>query len=535
MKCDEDSRFGRRWNIYESMLHPPVDAMSVVPNTNTFEIKCKDKLFTISGVLFCGEDGLSKSCVHTTMRSIASLALNRDVSFQEILSIECLRGKDPVEGMSVKEIHAVFDALKVPYNSVDFSMMDAMNAGLPKPEEFILSAISAGSGAFLGFAVSDFNHLISVYGYIYDPVSVDFLTTAHYFKADRDVGRSISHWIGSYVCNDGNLGTYYHLPKNSPVISNATFISACLCHPAHYDAIQAEAIASNVLSSVIGSLPKTTEYWIQRLHHASTTNELILHATLLPCSKYLTYLSSVRDWHRFKESSDLITILKEHLDEPFIWVVEYSLADLIPSFQKLGEVVLLDTLITYDGSSGLMDLMILTRMPSSYFLNNKDGLVSIKSNLGHQTPFIQKQGSGHIIMQNYDYDVALSFAGEDRVIVEAVADLLKSKNITVFYDQYEKAVLWGKDLYQHLQGVYRDRAKYCVVFTSAAYAEKLWTRHELKQAQARAFQENEEYILPVRLDDTLIPGINDTTGYLDLRQEALGTLVDLLIEKLSLV
>ncbi len=49
------------------------------------------------------------------------------------------------------------------------------------------------------------------------------------------------------------------------------------------------------------------------------------------------------------------------------------------------------------------------------------------------------------------------------------------------------------------------------MFLSRNYAAKLWTNHEREAAQARAFRENEEYILPIRLDDTEIPGILQTT------------------------
>ena len=69
---------------------------------------------------------------------------------------------------------------------------------------------------------------------------------------------------------------------------------------------------------------------------------------------------------------------------------------------------------------------------------------------------------------DFDYDIAFSFAGEDRAIVEELAIKLTEKACRVFYDAYEKAALWGKDLYQHLQVVYCDRARYCVVIVSAA-------------------------------------------------------------------
>lgn len=45
---------------------------------------------------------------------------------------------------------------------------------------------------------------------------------------------------------------------------------------------------------------------------------------------------------------------------------------------------------------------------------------------------------------NYEYDVALSFAGEDRKFVKDCAEILRALNINVFYDNYEKEVLLGK-------------------------------------------------------------------------------------------
>jgi hypothetical protein len=69
-----------------------------------------------------------------------------------------------------------------------------------------------------------------------------------------------------------------------------------------------------------------------------------------------------------------------------------------------------------------------------------------------------------------------------------------------------------------LNAVYRDKAAHCVMFLSEHHARKMWTKHEREAAQARAFRENREYILPVRFDDTEIPGLNETIGYLDLRE-----------------
>lgn len=130
------------------------------------------------------------------------------------------------------------------------------------------------------------------------------------------------------------------------------------------------------------------------------------------------------------------------------------------------------------------------------------------------------------------YQVALSFAGEDRDYVQAVASLLREAGISVFYDRYEESTLWGKNLYDHLRHIYKEASEYTVMFISTAYAQKLWTNHERESAQERAFEERQEYILPVRFDDTILPSLSRNIGYIDLRDKSPEDLTDLIIQKL---
>lgn len=132
-----------------------------------------------------------------------------------------------------------------------------------------------------------------------------------------------------------------------------------------------------------------------------------------------------------------------------------------------------------------------------------------------------------------EFDVALSFAGEDREHAKQLADLLESGGYKCFYDEYNRAQLWGKNLLEHLETVYKDKAHFCVPFLSKHYEEKWWPRLELRSAAARAFKENREYILPVRLDDTEIKGILPTVMYLDLRELSIEEIYQDLKEKLS--
>jgi len=133
----------------------------------------------------------------------------------------------------------------------------------------------------------------------------------------------------------------------------------------------------------------------------------------------------------------------------------------------------------------------------------------------------------------YEYDVSISFAGEDRDIAKKIASSLKDKGIKVFFDEFEESSLWGKNLYDYFQHIYSEAACLCIMLISKHYANKSWPNHERKSAQARAFQQNEEYILPIRIDDTKIPGIPDTIGYLSLEQTSIEKIVELVLKKLE--
>ncbi len=134
---------------------------------------------------------------------------------------------------------------------------------------------------------------------------------------------------------------------------------------------------------------------------------------------------------------------------------------------------------------------------------------------------------------HFEYDIAVSFAGEDRESVQPYAASLVEHGVKVFFADFEQAELWGHDLYETLDAVYRLKARFCVLFLSQHYAGKMWTTHERKAAQARAVQESTAYILPVRLDDTALPGLSPTVSYIDYRSAGSSGLVDITLRKLA--
>lgn len=131
------------------------------------------------------------------------------------------------------------------------------------------------------------------------------------------------------------------------------------------------------------------------------------------------------------------------------------------------------------------------------------------------------------------YDVCLSFAGEDRDYVEEVARHLTELGVSRFYDTDEQADLWGKNLVEHLDQIYRHDSRFCVMFVSEAYARKMWTKHERQSAFDRALVSDTEYVLPARFDDTVIPALRVGTGYIDLRHRTPRELAKMIAEKVG--
>jgi hypothetical protein len=126
-------------------------------------------------------------------------------------------------------------------------------------------------------------------------------------------------------------------------------------------------------------------------------------------------------------------------------------------------------------------------------------------------------GAGPDTGPGWRWDVALSFAGAQRDYVEQVARALREQGVRCFYDADERIELWGKYLAEELPAIYGEQAASVVVFVSAEYADRDWTRHERRAALSRAVRERREYVLPARFDDTPLPGLLSDMVAIDLR------------------
>lgn len=129
------------------------------------------------------------------------------------------------------------------------------------------------------------------------------------------------------------------------------------------------------------------------------------------------------------------------------------------------------------------------------------------------------------------YQVALSFAGEQRQYVEEVARQLRSRSLDVFYDRFEQVELWGRNGAEAFHEVFARQSAHVVMFISKAYVSRAWPIHERRSALGRMITQQRDHILPVRFDDTRVPGLPDDLIYVHADDYSPAELAAMIAEK----
>lgn len=106
--------------------------------------------------------------------------------------------------------------------------------------------------------------------------------------------------------------------------------------------------------------------------------------------------------------------------------------------------------------------------------------------------------------QDFEWDVAISFAGENRVLADFVDQQLRELDISVFYDRnYEDNYLGGLWSRQFLD-IFVHKSRLVVAILDKHHKDKVWPTFERDCFSARVEQGE---VIPIVLDDTVFPGI----------------------------
>jgi hypothetical protein len=134
---------------------------------------------------------------------------------------------------------------------------------------------------------------------------------------------------------------------------------------------------------------------------------------------------------------------------------------------------------------------------------------------------------------SWKFDVALSFAGADRSVALAIAEALRKLQINVFYDEWHKSQTWGRDLSVLLPEIYSS-ARFCVVLISQSYLSRPFAQHELETILARRMLKDKDFFLPVRLDESQVPGLSETVAYIEYSREGVDKIASLIASRVSI-
>jgi hypothetical protein len=92
------------------------------------------------------------------------------------------------------------------------------------------------------------------------------------------------------------------------------------------------------------------------------------------------------------------------------------------------------------------------------------------------------------------YDFALSFARDRREQAAYLSNRLKDRDLHVFFDSDEQDRILAADIEDYLRRIYRSEATFVVCFLSPEYPDRVWTRFESEQFNARFGTES---VIPV--------------------------------------
>lgn len=134
----------------------------------------------------------------------------------------------------------------------------------------------------------------------------------------------------------------------------------------------------------------------------------------------------------------------------------------------------------------------------------------------------------------YEHDIAISFAGEDKDLAEQIKIGLSARGVSVFFAPSSQAQLLGEPLEDVFAQKYGPSSRYVIVLVTENYSSKDWPRYELSIARDEEKERDEAFILPLLLSDKRMVQIPPYKGHLDLRQMEVEEVIDILVEKVQL-
>lgn len=365
-----------KWHIFEAVFLKYAHDHNCVPRPRTYNLMVGEQLFTIQGILYCQQNELNKACAQVAVRSLLSRLLpEKDVSYRRINEIarSVSPAFSPENGLNVVQIRAILSEYDLRFTDIDYSQDNELRDVLPF-QKYAYGGLEAGGGALVGFRFSgrelrhEARHIIPIFGHTFNKDTWAPNADYSYFRIGESVGYVPSEsWTSSFLGHDDNFGPNFCVPRLYIEKNQVDYIVEIFRPGAMYGGVQAEAMALNILYSILPTLTHNANKWIRRLLEWTSKQQVVFRAQTLTPDEYVAHLKNLDDWEGNKEESDLCDFLALEMPQ-LIWAVEVSTPHLFPANErKLGEIVFDATQIldTQDDNS-INKVFIFARLPETY-------------------------------------------------------------------------------------------------------------------------------------------------------------------------
>lgn len=377
----EDNGFNE-WHVFEAVFSKYPHKHNCVPRPQKYGLTVDGQPFNIEGLLYCQQNTLNKACAQVALRSLLSRILPEgDVSYRRINEIAAAVNPafDPGNGLNVPQIRKVLTELSLRFNDIDYSLNDErLRTELPY-QKYAYAGLESGGGALVGFRLAgrelreEAKHIIPIYGHTFNKDTWAPNADISYFRIGEGVGYVPSEsWTSSFLGHDDNFGPNFCIPRLYIENDKVDYVVEILRPGVFYGGMQAEALALNILYSLLPNLADAQNRWISRLVEWTKKQQVVFRAQAMTTDEYVAHLCGLRDWEDNGEEPELCELLGREMPE-LIWVVEISTPQLFPANErKLGEIVLDATSeLNLHDEALVNDVFMFARLPGIYLLGGE--------------------------------------------------------------------------------------------------------------------------------------------------------------------
>ena len=120
----------------------------------------------------------------------------------------------------------------------------------------------------------------------------------------------------------------------------------------------------------------------------------------------------------------------------------------------------------------------------------------------------------------HKYDLALSYASEQKDYVSSVYKLLKLKGLSVYFASAYQEELTGIDMTEEFYSIFHDQCLFIAAFVSNDYLQKKRPMAEAAIGQMRSREERRNCLIPVYWGDARLPDFDPEINFLSADKPA---------------